>query len=117
MNTTLKKPANTAVKNPVSKAKAGTPAGKAASSKKSPCMDSSVLRQAEALQASQLVMELDNAGHVIHANRRLLELLGMTSDELIGTPLSLLVPKTNQAAVLCKSMIQSLSSGKTEDGE
>jgi methyl-accepting chemotaxis protein len=117
MNTTLKKPGNPDVQTRDRKAKGATPTRKAASAKHAPRIDNGILRQAEALQASQLVIELDNVGQVLHANQRLLNLLGLTSDELIGTTISAVMPKTNQATLLYKNMLQVLPSGKIEDGE
>ncbi|EMI56781.1 methyl-accepting chemotaxis protein [Rhodopirellula sallentina] len=80
-------------------------------------VDNSLQLAADVLNASQLVMELDNDGVVLSANDRLLDLWSRSSDEVVGSPLSSLMPKTNRATNRCKELVQNLASGSVESGE
>jgi methyl-accepting chemotaxis protein len=73
--------------------------------------------QAQVLNATQLVMELDHDGIVLSANARMLDLLGRVWEDVVGAPFGNLLPTTNQAKTAYKKMLQDLPAGKLSAGE
>ncbi|MCC9655039.1 methyl-accepting chemotaxis protein [Rhodopirellula halodulae] len=112
MSTTLENSKDNATANTARKTKASS-----RSKANDASADGALQTQAQALNASQLVFELDHDGIVLSANNRLLDLLGREWEDVVGSPFGNLMPTTNQAKKAYKQMLQDLPSGDVAAGE
>lgn len=116
MTTTTKTPEAASTSPRTRKLKTGSRSTKT-TGKSQPGVDREAIRQAEALNQSQIVVQLDNEGLVLNANQRFIDLLGQSPDQVLGLPLSDQMPKTNQASIAYKKLQQALATGDAQDGE